>query len=74
MLKEEIWGCHKYMNIPLDTIYSMPIMDRKFFIHKHNEDIKKQESMVEKNSNEKTIEGINLNSYAKKEQQNNKKR
>ena len=37
-LKEEIWGCFKYVGIPLDTIMNMPIADRKFFITMHNRD------------------------------------
>ena len=56
------------MNIPLETIYSMPIMDRKYFIHKHNEDVKFQNSK-NSNTNENNINGSSLNSYAKLEQQ-----
>ena len=71
-LKEEIWGCFKYMNIPLETIYSMPVMDRKYFIRKHNESVKKENEANESagnNGKENNIEGIGINSYAKLEQQ-----
>lgn len=69
--KEEIWGCYKFMNLPLETIYSMPIMDRKYFIKKHNEDVKIQNSRHENSgkNNETTYDGNNLNEYAKLEQQ-----
>jgi hypothetical protein len=69
--KEEIWGCYKYMNIPLDIIYSMPIMDRKYFIKKHNEDVVAQKNMHEneKEGSSSTIDnGMLLNEYAKREQ------
>lgn len=68
-LKEEIWGCFKYIGIPLETIYSMPIQDRKFFIQKHNIDSKREMEMMETNDgNTKTISGEALNNYAAKEQ------
>ena len=59
------------MNIPLDVVYSMPIMDRKYFIKKHNEDVMIQNAKYEneKNGNTSTIDdGISLNEYAKREQ------
>lgn len=71
-LKEEIWGCYKYMNIPIDVIYSMPIMDRKYFIRKHNEHVKAENEKYEEHNNgnkETNINGININNYAKLEQQ-----
>ena len=37
-LKDEIWGCFKYIGIPMDTIMNMPIQDRKYYIMKHNAD------------------------------------
>lgn len=75
MLKEEIWACFKYMNIPLETIYSMPIMDRKFFIRKHNESVKQENKSHERasgNEKETNIEGVAINSFAKLEQQKKK--
>jgi hypothetical protein len=36
MFKEEIWGCFKYIGIPMDTLMNMPISDRKFYIMLHN--------------------------------------
>lgn len=49
----------------------MPIMDRKYFIYKHNEYVK-QENENYKNNNgakENNIDGIGINTYAKMEQQ-----
>ncbi len=34
--KEEIWGCFKYIGIPLETLMNMPVSDRKFYIMMHN--------------------------------------
>ena len=44
--KEEIWGCYKYVGIPLETIYNMPIQERKFFIMKHNIDAKREQEAM----------------------------
>ena len=45
-LKNELYGCFKFIGIPLDILYKMPIRDRKFFIAKHNgivdEEMKKE--------------------------------
>lgn len=75
-LKEEIWGCFKYIGIPMDTIMSMPIQDRKFYIIKHNEAMQMEEKRLKSaergNSHDSTISGEAINSYAYKEIQNNK--
>lgn len=47
----------------------MPIMDRKYFIHKHNKEIKNENKKYTGNNKETDINGININSYAKLEQQ-----
>lgn len=67
---EEIWGCYKYMNIPIETIYSMPIMNRKYFIKKHNEDVAAQNAKYEnKNGIDGTFDDANtINEYAEREQ------
>ena len=36
-LKEELFGCFKYVGIPLDVLDKMPVRDRKFYIAKHNQ-------------------------------------
>lgn len=36
-LKDELFACHMYIKIPFDVLEKMPIMDRKYYIHKYNE-------------------------------------
>jgi hypothetical protein len=36
-LKDELFACHMYVKIPFDILQNMPIMDRKYYIHKYNE-------------------------------------
>ena len=68
--KEEIWGCFKYIGIPLETVYSMPIHERKYFINRYNMDAQKDNSehTTSGNNIEHEVSGENLNSYAKLEQ------
>ena len=37
-LLDEIYGCFKYIGIPIDTVMNMPVQDRKYFISRHNHD------------------------------------
>ena len=64
-LKDEIWGCFKYIGIPMDTIMNMPIQDRKYFIMKHNADEEELKQEIEGGGEMHTIEGEALNTYAK---------
>ena len=36
-LKEELFGCFKYIHIPYSELMAMPTKDRKYYIRKHNE-------------------------------------
>lgn len=45
----------------------MPVHDRKFFIMKHNMDVKEENEKTANNSNSGTITGEALNNYAAKE-------
>ena len=36
-LKEELFGCFKYIKIPFDILMNMPTRDRKYYISRHNE-------------------------------------
>lgn len=59
-LKDELYGCFKYIGIPFDILNKMPIRDRKFYISKHNgivEDEKK------KNTNNSRIDGEMINKF-----------
>lgn len=74
-LKDEIYGCFKYIGIPIETVYNMPIQDRKYFIQKHNSEQEEasttQAEMLKKNSG--TISSnADLNSYARLQQSNDK--
>lgn len=75
-LKEEIWGCFKYIGLPMDTVMSMPIQDRKFYILKHNEAVEMENKRIQAaergSSHESTISGEAVNAYAHREIQNNK--
>ena len=65
-LKEEIWGCFKYIGLPMDTIMNMPIQDRKYYIMKHNADEEELRRDIEGDGGDShTIEGESLNTYAK---------
>ena len=41
-LKEELFGCFKYIGIPFDQLNKMPTRDRKYYIMKHNNEMEKQ--------------------------------
>ena len=64
-LWNEIYGCVNYLKIPYDTVMTMPVYVRKFWIMKHNEENKQQ---TESKTN--TIEGQSINNYARLEQSN----
>jgi hypothetical protein len=51
-LLDEIYGCFKYIGIPIDTLMHMPVQTRKYFISKHNHDC---EELDKKYNNDKTI-------------------
>lgn len=40
-LKEEIWSCHKHLELSLSEVYNLPIQDRKMFIYLHNKEVEK---------------------------------
>ena len=44
-LREELFGCFKYIHIPYSELMTMPTRDRKYYIKRHNE--------VTKEANEK---------------------
>jgi len=73
MLKEEIWGCFKHIGIPIETVMSLPIQDRRFFIMKHNYE---QEGIRRSSSKQDGVyqNNGNLNAYAEKEQISSKLR
>lgn len=65
-LKEELYGCFKYIGIPFDILDKMPTRDRKFYIAKHN-GIVEEENAREKGNN---INGEALDAYTDLAQSN----
>lgn len=72
MLKDEIWGCFKYIGIPMEEIMRMPIQDRKYYILKHNEEQGKLRSSADAGNNTTRVYGESLNRYADMAQGNSK--
>ena len=70
-LKDELYGCFKYIGIPFDVLDRMPVRDRKFYTAKHNGITEEENS---KNRNENTINGELINTYANLHQLNEKNR
>lgn len=66
---DEIWGCVKYIEIPFDVIWNMPVYMRKIMINKHNLEQSREERS---NDNAITFEGSAINTYAAIEQQKQK--
>jgi len=51
-LKQELWGCHQFMNMSYTEIYKMPTRDRRFYISRHNAYIEKQNQEMKMGGNE----------------------
>jgi hypothetical protein len=49
-LKDELFACHMYIKIPFDILEKMPIMDRKYYIHKYNEYMEAKNAAMQGNS------------------------
>lgn len=52
--KEELWGCFKYIGIPLETLMDMPVADRKFYITMHNNKDSTSSNFSNENNEEET--------------------
>ncbi len=75
ILKDEIWGCTHYMKLPMETVMKLPIQDRRYYIHKHNEEQQDIRSRQERaTGTNRTYDGEAINEYAKLEQENAKNR
>ena len=59
-LKNELYDCFKYIGIPFETLYKMPIRDRKFFIGKHNGVITNENR---KKNGESVVDGEMINKF-----------
>lgn len=49
-LKQELWMCHKHMNLTMNEIYEMTIRDRKFYIQTHNKVVDKEVEQMKSKS------------------------
>ena len=73
MLKEELWGCFKYIGIPFETLEKMPIRDRKYYILRHNsEQLDKKKDDINNKNLKRTNDPFVLEKMAEKEQIKNK--
>lgn len=41
-LKNELWLCHKHMELSMEELYNMPVSDRKNYILIHNKQVEKE--------------------------------
>lgn len=64
-LKEELYGCFKFIGIPLDVLYKMPVRDRKYFILRHNKYIEEENSKLNKSNR---IDGSAINNFSQMDQ------
>ena len=46
-LKNELWLCHKHMNLSMEELYNMPVSDRKNYILIHNKEVEKEKERLE---------------------------
>jgi len=53
-LKDELFACHMYVKIPFDVLQNMPIMDRKYYIHKYNEYMEARNDAMNNSSSNST--------------------
>jgi hypothetical protein len=49
-LKDELFACHMYIKIPYEALMKMPVMDRKYYIHKYNEYMTARENAMNNTS------------------------
>ena len=49
-LKQELWMCHKHMNLTMNEIYEVTIRDRKFYIQTHNKVVEKEVEQMKSKS------------------------
>jgi hypothetical protein len=52
-LKQELWMCHKNMDLTMGEIYEMTIRDRKFYIQTHNKAVEREVEQMKASSRKK---------------------
>ena len=61
-LLDEIYGCFKYIGIPIDTVMNMPVQNRKYFISRHNHDCEEMNKKYN-GGHSSTVTGEDTESY-----------
>lgn len=46
-LKQELWLCHKNMELSMEDLYKMTVADRKSYIVIHNKQVEKEKERLE---------------------------
>ena len=67
-LKDELFGCFKHIGISFEVLNKMPVRDRKYYILKHNEEVKRQNEELKHNKSG-TKSSYDINQYAEMSQQ-----
>lgn len=57
-LKDELFACHMFIKIPFDELMKMPIIDRKYYIHKYNEYMEARQSAMSDGGSSSSISDI----------------
>jgi len=66
----EIYGCVSYLNLPYETVMSMPTYIRKFWIQKHNRVAQEMDEGIRGPQKGTVVDGEAVNAYAAIEQGN----
>jgi len=70
LLKEELFGCFKYIKIPFEELMKMPTRDRKFYILRHNEAANAEREEYENAQKGGTTKTEAIDAYTDIDQQN----
>lgn len=70
LLKDELYGCFKYIKIPFSELYNMPIRDRKYYIMRHNRTVEEENLEYERRMNQGTNKTEAIEKYTRREQEN----
>ena len=63
-LKDELFACHMYVKIPYEALMKMPIIDRKYYIHKYNEYMDARNAAMEGNNSSSSSDISNYTSMS----------
>jgi hypothetical protein len=70
-LKEELFGCFKYVGIPFDVLDRMPTRDRKYYIMRHNRSVEEENARMKHEMGEHSnTNDVDIDAYTKLEQSN----